>query len=281
MWAGSASPVMRWTRRTPVPVLSVSKGLVAIAAYRAHQRGQLDFDAPVTRYWPEYGTAGKAHTTVRDLFSHRAGLPGSGVPAHPGRLDPGDPARYQRGVARLRSAPPPETAAEAEVVTRIARSPLMIDALTAAGALSLNFADDRRRFNDPAVRAIDIPAAGTIASADGLARIYAATVGPVDGVRLFTDDSLPDILVADRLSIRGRRGAVRRRECGSEPGSFSTAYRTGRCLSPTSFGHDGLGAALGFADVDAEIGLGYVNNQMGSPHDERANRLTAALQSCL
>jgi CubicO group peptidase (beta-lactamase class C family) len=75
LWAGSASRVTRWTRRTPVPVLSVSKGLIAIAAYRAHQRGQLDFDAPVTRYWPEYGTAGKANTTVRDLFSHRAGLP--------------------------------------------------------------------------------------------------------------------------------------------------------------------------------------------------------------
>lgn len=75
LWAGPASPVMRWTGRTPVPVFSVSKGLIAIAAYRARQRGQLDFDAPVTHYRPEYGTAGKANTTVRDLFSHRAGLP--------------------------------------------------------------------------------------------------------------------------------------------------------------------------------------------------------------
>lgn len=167
----------------------------------------------------------------------------------------GLPARYQPRVARLHSAPPPETAAEAEVIARIICSPLMIDALTAAGALSVNFADDRGGFNDPAVRAIDIPAAGTIASPDGLARINAAIVGAVDGVRLLTDVSLADILVTRSFEHPWPPG-------GTAPGMrFGTGFMLDGIphrplLSPSSFGHDGVGGALGFADVDTTIGFG-------------------------
>ncbi len=39
------------------------------------QRGELDLDAPVTRYWPEFGNAGKEEIRVRWLLSHQAGLP--------------------------------------------------------------------------------------------------------------------------------------------------------------------------------------------------------------
>jgi CubicO group peptidase (beta-lactamase class C family) len=39
------------------------------------ERGLLDLDAPVARYWPEFAAAGKAAITVRQLLSHQAGLP--------------------------------------------------------------------------------------------------------------------------------------------------------------------------------------------------------------
>ena len=39
-------------------------------------RGQVDVDAPVYRYWPEFEQAGKANVLVRHLLSHTAGLPG-------------------------------------------------------------------------------------------------------------------------------------------------------------------------------------------------------------
>jgi CubicO group peptidase (beta-lactamase class C family) len=56
-------------------VFSTSKGVTAICANLLADRGQLDLDAPVTEYWPEFAQAGKASMPVRWLLSHRAGLP--------------------------------------------------------------------------------------------------------------------------------------------------------------------------------------------------------------
>jgi CubicO group peptidase (beta-lactamase class C family) len=40
----------------------------------ANARGWLDYEAPVTRYWPEFGQNGKGAITVRQLLAHQAGL---------------------------------------------------------------------------------------------------------------------------------------------------------------------------------------------------------------
>ena len=37
--------------------------------------GAIDLDAPVARYWPEFGQAGKSEIPVRWVLSHQAGLP--------------------------------------------------------------------------------------------------------------------------------------------------------------------------------------------------------------
>lgn len=77
LWGGEAD------RRTGKPyerdtlqlIFSSTKGIVAIAANLLVQRGELDLDARVADYWPEFGEAGKAEIPVRWLLAHRAGLP--------------------------------------------------------------------------------------------------------------------------------------------------------------------------------------------------------------
>jgi CubicO group peptidase (beta-lactamase class C family) len=64
-----------WLVDTAQIVRSATKGIAAAVPLLLHQRGQLDLDAPVGRYWPEFKTAGKERTRVRDLLSHRAGVP--------------------------------------------------------------------------------------------------------------------------------------------------------------------------------------------------------------
>src|SRR5580658_4603691 len=59
-----------------LPVYSSSKGASAIVIALLVQRGQLDLDAPVVSYWPEFTQGGKGAVTVRQLLSHQAGLPG-------------------------------------------------------------------------------------------------------------------------------------------------------------------------------------------------------------
>jgi CubicO group peptidase (beta-lactamase class C family) len=56
-------------------LFSSTKGAAAACAHLLAQRGRLDLDAPVVRYWPEFGQAGKDHIPVRWLLSHQAGLP--------------------------------------------------------------------------------------------------------------------------------------------------------------------------------------------------------------
>lgn len=64
----------RWTASTPSVLMSMTKGLIAIIVARLVDEGSLDLDAPVGRYWPEFGQAGKESITVRQVMAHRAGL---------------------------------------------------------------------------------------------------------------------------------------------------------------------------------------------------------------
>jgi CubicO group peptidase (beta-lactamase class C family) len=77
LWGGwtDADERQPWSADTLVNVFSVGKGLLAVCAARLAGLGLLDADAPVTRYWPEFGAAGKDGVTVRQLLSHQAGLP--------------------------------------------------------------------------------------------------------------------------------------------------------------------------------------------------------------
>ncbi|WP_043475743.1 serine hydrolase domain-containing protein [Streptomyces collinus] len=77
LWAGArdVDGTEPWERGTAQVVRSATKGVAAAALLLLHQRGELDLDAPVGTYWPEYKTAGKERTLVRDLLAHRAGVP--------------------------------------------------------------------------------------------------------------------------------------------------------------------------------------------------------------
>jgi CubicO group peptidase (beta-lactamase class C family) len=75
LWGGQAAPGRPWASDTIGHVWSCTKGATALCAHVLASRGELDLDAPVTRYWPEYGVRGKGGTLVRHLLSHQAGCP--------------------------------------------------------------------------------------------------------------------------------------------------------------------------------------------------------------
>jgi len=64
-----------WMPTTPVNVFSVGKPLSALVALRLVAEGRLDLDAPIAGWWPEFAAAGKESVTLRQVLSHRAGLP--------------------------------------------------------------------------------------------------------------------------------------------------------------------------------------------------------------
>jgi len=82
LWGGfaDAGRTRPWTRDTIVNVYSTTKTMTALTALLVADRGELDFDAPVARYWPEFAAAGKADVKVSHLMSHSAGLSGWRAP---------------------------------------------------------------------------------------------------------------------------------------------------------------------------------------------------------
>ncbi|MGD8416754.1 MAG: serine hydrolase domain-containing protein, partial [Pseudomonadales bacterium] len=78
LWAGHADAARTrpWTEDTIVNVYSTTKTMTFLCALMLADRGELDLDAPVVEYWPEYGQNGKEKTLVRHFLSHSAGVPG-------------------------------------------------------------------------------------------------------------------------------------------------------------------------------------------------------------
>jgi CubicO group peptidase (beta-lactamase class C family) len=78
LWGGLARRDTQtpWTAETISVVFSSTKGATALCAHILASRGQLDLDAPVAKYWPEFAQAGKEHIPVRMLLNHQSGLAG-------------------------------------------------------------------------------------------------------------------------------------------------------------------------------------------------------------
>jgi len=129
-------------------------------------------------------------------------------------------------------------------------------------------------WNSRALHAAEIPAANGIGDARSLARLYAACIGTVDGVRILDDEQLrrattqltagPNTVLLD-LDIQFGLGFMVR----------SSLIELG---GPRAFGHFGAGGSVGWADPDAELAFGYVMNRMdiGLAGDVRSYELINA-----
>jgi CubicO group peptidase (beta-lactamase class C family) len=85
LWGGRKSVGGEpWTADTLSVVFSCTKGASAICAHIAADRGLLDFDAPVARYWPEFARNGKEGALVSMMLDHSVGLPHVRAPLKPG-----------------------------------------------------------------------------------------------------------------------------------------------------------------------------------------------------
>jgi len=85
LWGGT-HPDKRtlWTRDTLSIVFSCTKAATAFCAHLLIDRGLLDPDALVTKYWPEFEAHGKGKITVREILGHRSALPALRESVKPG-----------------------------------------------------------------------------------------------------------------------------------------------------------------------------------------------------
>ncbi|HEY7439348.1 MAG TPA: serine hydrolase domain-containing protein [Acidimicrobiia bacterium] len=147
-------------------------------------------------------------------------------------------------------------------------------ALTAGGAFR-----GAGIFNTRAVHAAEVPAAGGITDARSIARMFAATIGDVDGVRLLTPEQMT---LASTQRTRGPNTVLLDLDLQFGLGFFvpSSLLQLG---GPKSFGHFGAGGSMGWADPEAELAFGYAMNKMdlGLAGDLRSYSLVNACYSAL
>jgi CubicO group peptidase (beta-lactamase class C family) len=332
LWGGVADVASGkpWTEDTLGIVYSVTKGASAILAHKMAQAGELDFDAKVTDYWPEFGGGGKGDVPVRYLFTHQVGLPYLGEPLTIEEVlegtrivevleqqtpiwDPGSahgyhaltygwlvgalitkikgkslgkvfaeeiagplgldfyiglPADQVDRVATLVNMPPPDpnamdaiTDPELKATLMTMGAAMMDPNSTFSRALSTNGVlptPQSESWNRPEVYASEMPGANGISNGSSLARLYAATVSEVDGVRLLNDET---VAAAKVEQVNGPDETL------VVPSRFGTGFMlpspANQWLSDESFGHPGAGGAIGFADTKYKVGFGYVMTQLG------------------
>ncbi len=148
-----------------------------------------------------------------------------------------------------------------------------------AEALSVNGAFGQGAFNKPEVHRAEIPGANGIGNARSLARIYAATLGEVDGVRLIGDDVR--IRATTNNTPDGEMDLVLISETVFAMGFMLHCDRS-KFSGPGAFGHNGAGGSVSFADPNRDMGFSYVMNTMMTVYDEdpRRSRLVTAAARC-
>lgn len=327
-------------------VFSTTKGATAACANLLAQRGDLDVDAPVAEYWPEFKAAGKADIPVRWLLCHKAGLPyvdaeltldealawdpmvraleeqapawepgtahgyhattfgwlvgevvrrisgkSLGTFFHDEFAEPlglefwiGLPDEQQHRVAPLIQWGDPEAAAAqdpamAALIAQFMGPDTMLG--KALGAPSFVFTRAEGGFNNPAIRAAEIPAANGVTNARSLARFYAGLVGTVEGGPPKRLLSAEQVATATELQTSGAD------QCLYMETTFGLGFFVASIFAPyggaRSFGHTGAGGSVGFADPENDIGFGYVMNRMlqGLNGDPRSSGLIRAVYDAI
>ncbi len=333
LWGGIADQAAGtpYTADTLQLVFSTTKGATAACANLLAQRGDLDIDAPVATYWPEFKAAGKADIPVRWLLCHKAGLPyvdaeltleealawepvvraleaqapvwepgtahgyhattygwlvGEVVKRISGKslgtffhdefavplgLDfwIGLPAEEQHRVAPLiqwgmfagargdgAPAGDPELA---KLIEQFMGPDTMLG--KALGAPSGALAGAEGGFNNPAIRAAEIPAANGVTNARSLARFYAGLTGSVEGGPAEAILGAEQVAKASELQTSGPD------KCLQFETTFGLGFFVASAFAPyggaKAFGHTGAGGSVGFTDPENAIGFGYVMNKMG------------------
>ena len=348
LWGGVADRAAGtpYTEDSLQLVFSTTKGATAACANLLAQRGDLDIDAPVAEYWPEFKAAGKGDIPVRWLLCHKAGLPyvdatltleealawdpmigalelqapiwepgtahgyhattygwlvgevvrrisgkslGTffhdeiaapldlefwiGLPdEHQSRVAP----LVQWGEGSLTSASDP---AMAELMAQFMGPHTMLG--KALGAPNNVFSDADGGFNNPAIRAAEIPAANGVTNARSLARFYAGLSGTVEGGPadpLLTEEQ---VAKASELQTSGPD------KCLFFETTFGLGFFVASLFAPyggvRSFGHTGAGGSVGFTDPENGIGFGYVMNKMlaGLNGDPRSGGLIKAVYAAV
>ncbi|MEC3952921.1 serine hydrolase domain-containing protein [Nocardia sp. CDC153] len=337
-----------WDAESLTVLMSVSKGMTATCVHLLVDRGQLDLEAPVREYWPEFAAAGKTEITVADLLSHRGGLSSFDAESAIGAQELTDWSRCVSALAAMTPLWQPGTAfyyhsltwgylagelirrvsgksvgeflaaeiseplglslwiglpedQEHRVVPQFTRRhmPGVADVAAALTGMGVDLNDRLVRatlatlaardegltlLNSRAGHEAEVPSGNGIGNARSLARMFAATIGEIDGIRLLTPEAL------DRARRPQTEGLEHPVPLNLMPRTnhFAHGYeltRPAQLLGAGAFGQVGNGGRIAMAHPESGVAVGYtctnmIGDDTGGP-DPRWLPWTDALRAAL
>ena len=280
--------------KTMFVLFSSTKPLAGACIYMLKERGRLEWDDPVAKFWPEFGQNGKETVTIRHLLSHQGGFPET-----PADLPWTDWHDWSLVCAAMERATPKYAPGStlsyhpinygwviAELVRRIdgrtfdrfiaedlARPLQMEDTYVGLPAdledrvsrihLMEQDADTNgyaNVFDKPEVHQVICPGANGIASAGDLARFYSAMErkGTLDGAKVLRPETVAEGITMQAEGIDRSLELFAQRALGFALNDERMGKPTGDPMH--TFGHGGAGTSIGWADLDTGLAVGYITN---------------------
>lgn len=151
------------------------------------------------------------------------------------------------------------------------------DAMTLGNAFPLGLAGHDEGFNDPEIQKAEIGGAGGIATASALSKIWSAAAGCED-LFIIDEASIEDMTT---LQATGQPAIAIDPPQANWGTGFMLNSDHRQFLSGKSFGHDGFGGQVTFADVDAKVGFAFITNDLQVEREYRADSLVSQLKRLL
>ncbi|MCC3772837.1 beta-lactamase family protein [Streptomyces sp. UNOC14_S4] len=314
---------------TLIHSFSTGKGFTATLVHVLAERGLVDYDAPIARYWPEFAARGKERVTVRHALTHTAGVPQlpAGITADElcdwdtmcavvadlePLWEPGSGSGYHgwtfgwllgETVRRVTGMTPGQAlrayVAEPLGVAdelffglpegELGRTAPLVEGNWAAWLESLPPSAPFVRLVAPnrdvwttaelanrrSYLLADLPSCGTT-TARAAARMYAALLGDVDGVRLLGPERLD---LATEVAVSGKDRMLLGR-FAKGLGYFLGLPETGGGLM--AFGHHGSGGSVAFADRERGLAFALTRTRLVAGEEGSTGRVIAdAVRDCL
>jgi CubicO group peptidase (beta-lactamase class C family) len=300
LWSGFAD----WPREKPVEqntmfvLFSSTKPLASMSVWLCADRGLLDLDTPIARYWPGFAKNGKERVTPRMVLAHTGGFP-----KWPPQLRWDDLQDWDKVVAAMEDAiaefEPGTTAAYhsfnhgwvcAELVRRVDGRPLprffraeiaeplgMTDTFIGPPVEELDrvakvhpypdilsdhvvFAE---KFNRREIITANIPASSGVSTARDMARFYAAIVcgGALDGVRIWSEKAARECTDVVFEGYDTIQDVFSRRSAGFVIGGTpKQPLRMGSATTRFTFGHGGAGTSICWGDKELGVSMVFIPN---------------------
>ena len=295
-------------------VFSCSKPVAAAALWVLKDQGELEWDDPVAKHWPEFGANGKGSVTIEQILTHRAGLPVA--PAGLGWFDFADWGRMVDAIEDAELQYEPGTRIEyhehtygwlvGELVARISGMPVNrffeeevlrplgmndtwfvlpdseIDNVSPVTAMPESEHDlFALSVNDENSYTALFPAGNCFATASDLARFYDALTagGMVGDARWLSEQTVEEVTscwadMTDEETGRRRRMGLGMRLAEGEFDKFGTAGEA------STFGHGGFGSCETWGDPTLKVSAAYLANGLQSREadDQRQYEMSSAIR---